>query len=148
MTTDAQEPGPGWNCRHNEYACADKVQITCKRNLIKPPETKKPKRRRSGKKRFSLNIPKNGIFTRRTRAPVVVVSEMIASRSMTDIISGAGRVCSLPLTARVIVSCAFRCAQTLRSVKFNEGLESLGSSCLNGTGIRKLVLPASTSSIE
>lgn len=67
---------------------------------------------------------------------------------MTEVIRGGdSRTCTFPLTVRTIRLGAFIDRQNLRSVRFNEGLNTLGEQCFCNSGIRRLVLSSSVNEI-
>lgn len=59
-----------------------------------------------------------------------------------------GKTYAFPPTVKTVSICGFYEIKGLLSVKFNEGLETLKCICFDGSGIRRLVLPASVRSIE
>ena len=94
-------------------------------------------------------VPRNGLLLRRSRPPVIVVSDTRMSRDATEIVRGGpARTYVFPKTAVAANREAFAYRKTLQSVRFNEGLKTLGHECFQETGIRLVTLPSSTKEIE
>ena len=71
-----------------------------------------------------------------------------ATRDLKEIVSGSpNHTFSFPLTIVVIREHAFCAKFDLRSVRLNEGLETLGAHSFEESGLRTLILPASVSSV-
>lgn len=94
-------------------------------------------------------IPRNGIHLRPKDSPIAVISLSQMDRAVTTIISGnSTQTYIIPKTMTVIGKRAFDSAQSLRSVKFNEGLQKLEKMCFAYSGIQELTLFENVSAIE
>ena len=98
--------------------------------------------------RDTLVVPRNGILLRSGEPPIVVVKGTLMGRDMKKIIHGGpSKTYVFPSSTITVGKNAFFYNDAV-SIIFNEGLKSLENDCFEGSGIRKLVLPASVESIS
>ena len=95
-----------------------------------------------------FSLPRNGIWRRLYRPPVLVVDNVQMSRDAKEIVRGGqAKTYTFPLTVTTASKCAFVGRKVLQSVRLNGRLEVLGDLCFAGTGIRQFVLSAGARNI-
>ena len=126
------------------YTCTDGVRVSYGYKICEIDEEASERIGLKG----TLIAPRNGILPRPGESPIVVVSGTLASRDMKEIIHGGpSETYAFPSTITIVGKNAFSGNDAV-SIIFNEGLKSLENDCFEGSGIRKLVLPASVESIS
>lgn len=99
------------------YVCLDGTEIICRREIIQIIEIDQ---------NHAFAAPRSGIRLKRGQSRVAIAGN-VADRAVTEVIRGSdSRTCTFPLTVRTIRLGAFIDRQNLRSVRFNEGLNTLG----------------------
>ena len=125
------------------YTCADGVRFSYEYKVCKVGKETTRKMDLRG----TITAPRNGIFLQPGKPPISAVSGTMMSRDMKKIIHGGpSETCTLPSTTIIVGNNAFS-GNKVSSIIFNEGLKSLENDCFEGSGIRKLVFPASVESI-
>ena len=129
-----------WN--RSTHACSDGVVIHRRRETTVITVIDKLERK------ISHTAPKSGVWLKFGFPLVVDASGTVADRPMTTLVCGApARTYTLPRTTKIIGPHAFQDTDAPVSVLLNEGLKSLGESCFEYSGLERLVLPASVTSV-
>ena len=123
----------GWN--GDVYRCADGMQITCKRKTVRNEQM------------GMRSVPRNGIQA--TPRHVSVLAGNVASRRMSIVVlENYGKTYVFPRTVKTIIPQRVSRPNRLVSIRFGEDLQRLPRAWFERFAIRRLVLPASVSSID
>ena len=99
-------------------------------------------------RKISHTAQRSGVWLKFGLPLVVDAGGTVADRPMTTLVRGGpARTYALPRTTKIIGPHAFQDTDAPASVRLNDGLESLGESCFEYSGLERLVLPASVTSV-
>lgn len=119
------------------YKCVDGIKITCGQNMFETDT------------RSLYVLPRNGIQLAPGMSPLSVVAETELNRDMTEVIRGGpARTYSFQRTVASVRQDAFIDKQRLCSVRFNDGLKTLGERCFSDSGIGCLIFPSSVCLVD
>ena len=130
----------GWN--RSTHACSDGVVIHSRRETTVITVIDRLERK------IAHTAPKSGVWLKFCLSLVVDACGTATDRPMTTLVRGGpARTYALPRTTKIIGPRAFQDTDAPVSVRLNDGLESLGESCFEYSGLERLVLPASVTSV-
>ena len=129
-----------WN--RSTHACLDDVVIHRRLETTEITVIDKLERK------ISHTAPRSGVWLKFGLPLAVDAGGTVADRPMTTFVRGGPtRTYALPRTTKIVGPHAFQDTDALASVRLNEGLEALGENCFEYSGLERLVLPASVTSV-